>query len=499
MKNIYLKLILIFGLLFLHLSCSEDLVDKVKTGLIKGTVVQSKTNLPLANVKITTSPSSETVFTAADGSFTLPNTPVGDYSLKAELQGYLLGIQAVSLKNDGQTVSVVFEMKDDNSQNSPPSIPILVTPADNAVDQPLSVQLSWTCTDPDAKDILTFKLIVKNSLNATVKTVENIAEKTYTLASLNYGVNYFWQIVVSDGINPDVYSAVSQFTTNKIPANRFHYVQKISGNNVILSANETDVNFQLTSPNYNSWRPRKNNFSGLIAFLRTVGGNTQIFTVKPDGSDVFQVTSIAVTGFNLTDLDFAWSQNGKELLYANFDKLYRINKDGSGLQLVYKTTDGSLISECDWSSDGSRIAVKTNDYDGYNTKIFVINLLGNIQTTILSGVNGASGGLNFSVDGTKLLYTHDISGFQNADYRQLNTHIFLYNFSTSTTTDLSEFTSIPAGSIDIDPRFSPNEAQVIFTNTSNDGISQKSVYTIQIDDDNSRTLLFSTGEMPDWE
>jgi hypothetical protein len=30
-------------------------------------------------------------------------------------------------------------------------------------------------------------------------------------------------------------------------------------------------------------------------------------------------------------MDFAWSTNGKELLYSNFNKLYRINKDGSGL------------------------------------------------------------------------------------------------------------------------------------------------------------------------
>src|SRR5690606_14937439 len=123
------------------------------------------------------------------------------------------------------------------------------------------------------------------------------------------------------------------------------------------------------------------------------------------------------------ELDFSWSTNGQEFLYANFNKLYRINKDGSGLNLVYTTPDGSMISECDWSYDGSKIALKTNDFNGYNTKIYVIDMAGNVLKTVLSGLPGASGGLNFSVDGQLLLYTRDISGYQDGsgNYRQLDT------------------------------------------------------------------------------
>ena len=62
------------------------------------------------------------------------------------------------------------------------------------------------------------------------------------------------------------------------------------------------------------------------------------------------------------------------------------------------------------------------------------------------------------------------------------------------------------GTIDVDPRFSPSEAEVIFVNTSNDGISERSIYTQSINDDGSdlgnsfeRELKFENAIMPDWE
>ncbi len=211
-----------------------------------------------------------------------------------------------------------------------------------------------------------------------------------------------------------------------------------------------------------------------------------------------QVTAVPVAGFNNAELDFAWSKNGKELLYPNFTKLYRINKDGSGLQLVHTTPDGSFITECEWSYDGSKIAVKTNDANGYNVKIYIIDVLGNMVQTVLQNVPGAAGGLSFSVDGTKLLYSYDVSGHQDADYRQLDTHLFIYDLNAATATDISVESEKPVGMNDLDPRFSPNDAEVIFVSTSNDGISQRVIMKITLQDYN-RTNLFPDAEMPDWE
>lgn len=498
----FLKIGSLLLLLFFVHSCSEELMEQSQNGSLKGKVVKRGSNEPVANAKIVTTPSTQTIFTDKDGLFEIKDLPIGNYSVKAELSGYVTNFQAVAIQKESQLVTVVFEMEDDESLNSPPTAPVLLSPVDNAVNQPLNIELKWNATDPDSTDVLKYRLIVKNNINTNVLEVNDITDKFYALNNLQFGVSYFWQVGVSDGIHPEVLSAVFKFTTNAVPVNRFHYVQKQSGNFVIFSSNQQGNQFQLTPSMYNSWRPRKNNNANLIAFLRTEGGGTHIYTANPDGSNPFKVTQIPVSGFNNYEMDFAWSTNGNTLIYSNFDKLYKINKDGSGQELIYTTADGSLITECDWSYDNSKIALKTNNYNGYNVKIFVIDLLGNVLKNVLNGTAGAAGGLNFSTDGQKLLYTRDVSGFQDSNYRQLDSRIFVYNLVTNTVLDVSAESDKPTGTNDLDPRFSPNDSQIILTNTSNDNISQKNIVLVTLNSsmvDFTRATVFSNGEMADYE
>lgn len=503
MKNL-IKILSIFVFFLCLFSCNEELVDQSQTGSLRGKVVKRGTNQPIANVKIFSSPSTQTVFTGTDGSFEITGIPLGNYSVKAELSGYISNYQGVNIQSQNQVVTVVFEMDDDTSLNSPPTAPKLLSPVDNSVNQPLSVELTWSATDPDTTDILKYNLTIKNNVNTNVIQVNDLTVNHYTLTGLNYGVSYFWQVSVSDAIHPPVLSTISKFTTNTVPTNRYHYVKKQNGNLVIVSSDSQGANFQFTDSSHNSWRPRKNNNSGLVAFLRTEGGSSHIYTANPDGSNAFKVTTVPVAGFKNDELDFSWSTNGQELLYANFNKLYKINKDGSGLTLLYTTPDGSMISECDWSYDGSKIALKTNDFNGYNTKIFIIDMIGNVLKTVVTGLPGASGGLNFSVDGQMLVYSRDVSGFldNSGNYRQLDSHVFVYNLTTNTTYDISLESEKIAGTNDLDPRFSPNNAQVILMNTSNDNISQKNVMVIDLNGsmtDLTRAVLFNSAEMPDYE
>jgi WD40 repeat protein len=215
-----------------------------------------------------------------------------------------------------------------------------------------------------------------------------------------------------------------------------------------------------------------------------------------------QVTNLPATGFSNAEIDFSWNKVGSQLIYANFDKLYRINSDGTGLSLIYSTPDGSLISECDWSYDGSKIALKTNNLSGYGVKIFIINMSGNIVQSILSGVNGGAGGLNFSADSKKLLYTRDIAGFESIQYRQLDSRIFIYNLEDNTQQDISAMSQKINGTNDLDPRFAPNDAEVILVNTSNDNMSTRNIVKITLTMNNGnypRAVLFTDAEMPDWE
>ena len=75
--------------------------------------------------------------------------------------------------------------------------------------------------------------------------------------------------------------------------------------------------------------------------------------------------------------------------------------------------------------------------------------------------------------------------------------MFIYEIATSVVDDIS--LNKPAGTNDLDPKFSPNEAQVIFVNTSNDGISQKDIVVIDVLTTNDRTLFLENAKMPDWK
>ncbi|WP_233557608.1 carboxypeptidase regulatory-like domain-containing protein [Aquimarina sp. AD1] len=496
MKKYIIKIITVF-MVFAITSCSEDTIDLEGLGAVRGRVVAVGTNEPLENVKISTNPSSSTVFTDADGEYIIENIPSGDYSLAAQRDGLLAQFEAISIIADRE-LEIVFEMDVETAGNRAPDAAILDSPADNSVDQPLEVTLVWTGSDPD-DDALTYTITLRNDENSEVEVFENITDTTYTLTNLSYKVKYFWQVSSNDGINDSVNSSSFAFETMSPPNNRIVYTRSIDDNGVIYSADEQgSTEIQLTSETKNSFRPRRHVGTGKIAFLQSVGSQTHLFTMNEDGSQMMQVTSqVSVAGFNLGEIDFSWTENGAKLLFPNQDKLYSINADGSGLVLVYQTSNGDLISEVDTNDNNNVIVLKTNNLEGYEVTIFTINTSGTVLDTILSGVSGAAGSINLSVDGTKLLYSRDISGFESSEYRQLDSHIFIYNFDDSSNLDIS--IEKPAGTNDLDGRFSPNEASVIFVNTSNDGISQKNIQTMSILEIANRADLITNASMADWE
>lgn len=480
-------------------SCSEEKAPGEEYGTVEGKVVSAVDFTPLANVKVFSSPNTSIVFTDADGKFTVPNVKVGDYSFEAQKDAYVSKFEAATV-NVGQTTSLVFELKLSTTNNKPPVAPTLVSPLENAIDQPLSVNLSWTATDPD-NDALKYEVTLRNDNNSDVIVYQDIAVTNFTITGLTYSTKYYFQVSASDGINPPVLSTVRSFTTLPFPNGRFLFVKKISDNNVIYSGDENGNQLQITSSNVNSWRPRKNNQSNKIAFIRASGAQNHIYTMNPDGTAVTKVTnSVPIAGFNPDYLNFSWDSSGSQIIYPYFDKLYRINKDGSGLTQLYQTPNGKFISECDWSNDGSKIALKVNDASGYKTEIYVINTAGVVVNQIISGIAGAIGGLNFSITGQKLLFTRDVSGFENENYRQLDTQVFQYDFSTSLITQIG--IDKPLGTLDLDARYSPNESELIIVNTSNDGLSVKNIVRFTPNINNlgaSRAVLFSNAYMPDWE
>jgi Tol biopolymer transport system component len=494
MKNIYLRFS--FLLIVMLFSCSEEKVDGIDFGSVSGRVVKADTFEPVSNAKVFSNPSSSIVFTDADGRFTIPNVKTGQYSFQAQKDGFITKFEAVTVNIESNT-EVVFELDLSTTNNRPPDTPILVSPEDNVINQNLQVELTWTGNDVDL-DSLKYEVTLRNDVNDDIVIYSDIEEEAFTLTNLSFGTKYFWQVAANDGINPPVLSAVRSFTTTTFPLTRFLFVKKLSDNNVIYAGDESGNQVQLTSSDANSWRPRRNTQSNKIAFIRSMGSQNHIYTMNPDGSGIFRVTnSVPIAGFNPDYLNFSWNTSGSQLLYANFDKLYKINTDGSGLTLIYQTPNGKFISECDWSNDGSKIALKVNNANGYSCEVYVIDMTGNILNQVVSGFTGAIGGLNFSVTGQKLIFTRDISGFEDQTYRQLDTRIFQHILTTGITSEIN--VERPSGTVDLDVRYAPNEAELIFVNTSNDFLSVRRIQKYTVGLTTARVTLFTNATMPDWE
>ena len=431
-------------------SCSEDTINENGLGTLEGTVVKEGDNTPIENAKITTTPASTTVFTNSNGEFIINNIPSGQYSVQAEKDDFITAFEAANIV-DGITTNVVFELEISTANNRPPEEPTLIFPGDNASDVDLIVEFKWSSLDPE-EDPIIYALEVRNSTSDEVFLFENLQDTIYTLEGLRLGETYFWQVEATDDINPPVQSNISSFTTIDESSNRFYYVKSVNGNNVIFSGSDqgddTNYNeFQLTSSDKNSFRPRKNNTNNKIAFLRTEGSETHLYSMNTDGSEVNQLTSsIPVAGFRLDELDFSWYQDGQRIYYPNLNKIYSINSLGTGTTLVYEAPQGVFISEIDTNEFNNLILIKTNDSDGYNTRIVIINPDGVEQNVIIEGEPGALGGIDFSIDGSKVLYTRDVSGSENIYYRQLDSRIFQYDINADTTNEID--TGKPTGTND---------------------------------------------------
>ncbi len=200
-----MKTFYIFSILSLFiLSCSEDLLDGTEQGTLRGSVRLELSNEPLANVKITTTPSTLTVYTDEEGNFEILNSlPLGDYSVKAELSGYVTEIESVTISQLDQTVSIVFEMVTDETLNQPPTTPVLISPENLATNLPNEVLLKWSSSDVD-QDTLTYRVLVTNNTTNEQQEFEELEEDTLLLEELQFGTTYTWQVIVSDGINEEV-------------------------------------------------------------------------------------------------------------------------------------------------------------------------------------------------------------------------------------------------------------------------------------------------------
>ena len=490
MKNTLTVFILVSILFY---SCKEDTIVPDTFGSVFGEVVVEGTNELVIGATVSTNPSTSILQTDEQGKFAFEDIITGSYTLRIEKQGYITKVENISVLENHST-NVVIRLTSDSLANNAPTMPVLISPADLSKGNDLGVILSWEASDSD-DDELTYDVKLFNSdFSLNTVLVENTPETTYELTDLQYVTSYFWQVIVKDG-NTSVNGDIWNFETESFPDYRYLFARQTNGKYDVYAGDDDGSEVQMTNGTTNSWRPRMSPQRDKIAFLSNDGLETHIHIMNRNGTEKEKVTSIPVSGTNSLELDYSWSPSGFKLLYMNGNKLYTVNRDGTGTELFAEGPNGFTYAEVDWNLAENQVIARLVGDNPYNSIIHLLNGDGSFEQSLLADIPGSSGGAMLSFVGDKMLYTHDVSGYEVFDGRQLDARIFIRDISSPVPEDLSN--NKEPGTNDFDPRYSPDGASVIFMNTNNDGISQKNIYRMNIEGE-IRTLLFENAEMPDW-
>jgi Tol biopolymer transport system component len=102
---------------------------------------------------------------------------------------------------------------------------------------------------------------------------------------------------------------------------------------------------------------------GRIAFTSVRSGTDNLYSMKPDGSDVRQLTFL--TPDQGGDDEAAWSPDGTRIVFTEHNqdgsvwRLWLMNADGSNRHLLFNESDGVNDFQGNWSPDGSRVIFRS--------------------------------------------------------------------------------------------------------------------------------------------
>ncbi len=487
-----LVILLLFPLIYLS-SCEDGKIDFVLQGTISGVVLRLLDDAPLQGVTITTNPATSVVITDGEGKFTIEDVQPGNYTVNAELSGFERETAVISVSQNG-VADVTIKL---DRGTAIPELPTEPSPAPGAVDQPRTLTLSWTAT-PIPDDTLSYDIrVFESDLDSALITVIDHPDTALNIQDLRFNTTYFWQVVVRSLSGGETKGDVWSFRTEGFPDNRITYSLPTNGNYEIFSSSPTgEDNTQLTFNAFNDLKPLFDNNRNFIAFSANEDLNYHIFIMTKDGKDPFQVTTVPIAGLHSKGTSFTWSPDNGRFAYASNDKLYVINRDGTGLNAIIDAPAGRHFRDCDWSGVTDRIVVETIGANIWDSEILILDSDGTDSTTIVANLPGIIGSPTFSIDGTQVMYTNDASGLEQIDGRQLDSRIFILDLASSTTVDLSGGKA--NGTNDLSPRFSPDGSKVIFVNRANDGSGDPSIWIMDVDGQN-RTQLFAKGDLPSWQ
>ena len=448
---------------------------------------------PLRNVEVTTSPSTDVIFTSDSGRAVFDEINTGTYSVTTRLAGYIREVNSVTIEAGRTTEAKVVMTRD---QQGTPNAVTDPTPPNEAVDLSRTVTLSWDIEKGENDTILYDLKLFEATSSAPLIDVVSLTDTFYIAEGLQFNTTYFWQVVSKNLLNERTNGPFWSFSTSPLPLNRIVYSSEVRGLHQIFSTNQAGDSVQITRGEGEKFRPIYSKDRTEIAYTSNQDVDYHIYISDNTGEEPDRVTDIPLASFHYNGGGYAWSPDNGQFAYSHYDRLYRIQRNGSGLTKLLDAPDNRNFRDIDWTSNGNKLVVETVGPRPYDGEIYLMNTNGTDSVRIFDNAPGAIGSPTFSIDGKQIMFTWDVSGFEVDDGRMLDSHIWIYDIASMDTVDISG--SKPAGTNDLYPRFSPDGSKIIFSNQINDR-SEPPVLFIMNTDGSSRERLVGDGRDPFWK
>jgi Tol biopolymer transport system component len=147
--------------------------------------------------------------------------------------------------------------------------------------------------------------------------------------------------------------------------------------------------------------------NGRLAFGINIGGNTDVYSVRPDGQDLRRLTTDP--GF---DACAAYSADGRRIAYCSGQgggpvQVWTMKQNGTDKQQVTHLSGPAIFP--DFSPDGSKIVFTAKPAGSPTRDIYVIASDGSGLTRLTSGA-GDNTYPAFSTDGSKIVFNSNRTG-----------------------------------------------------------------------------------------
>jgi len=143
--------------------------------------------------------------------------------------------------------------------------------------------------------------------------------------------------------------------------------------------------------------------NGRIAFTSRADGNTEIYSVNPDGTDLLNLTNSPAA-----DGDPSWSPDGRKMAFVSDREgpavIFVMNADGSDKTRL--THNAEEEHDPIWSPDGTKIAFRRGGF--FTRKLMVMNAGGGGEVMLAPGDRPS-----WSPDGSRLAF--DTAGFDSGE------------------------------------------------------------------------------------